>query len=46
MKKLQNFMLSEMEQITGQKPKFISSVSPVIGTHVGPGVSGIAVLLD
>ncbi len=44
--KAAKFYASEMEQITGQKPKFISSVSPVIGTHVGPGVSGIAVLLD
>jgi len=41
-----DFYASEMENITGQKPKFISSVSPVIGAHVGPGVSGIAVLLD
>ncbi len=44
--KAAKFYASEMEQITGQKPKFISSVSPVIGTHVGPGVLGIAVLLD
>jgi len=44
--KAAEFYAAEMEQITGQKPKFVSSVSPVIGTHVGPGVSGIAVLLD
>jgi len=37
---------NEMEQITGQKPKFISSASPVLGAHVGPGVVGLAVLLE
>ncbi|MBN2173478.1 MAG: DegV family EDD domain-containing protein [Bacteroidales bacterium] len=36
----------EMEQITGQKPKFINSASPVLGAHVGPGVVGLAVLLE
>lgn len=40
-----NWYAREMEEITGEKPKFISPVSPVIGTHVGPGVSGLAVLL-
>ncbi len=35
----------EMEEITGKKPKFISPVSPVLGTHVGPGVAGLAILL-
>lgn len=37
---------AEMESITGMKPKFISAASPVLGTHVGPGVVGLAVLLD
>ncbi|MCD4697149.1 MAG: DegV family EDD domain-containing protein [Bacteroidales bacterium] len=37
---------NEMEQITGQKPKFINPVSPVLGTHVGPGVVGLGILLD
>lgn len=37
---------TEMEAITGMKPKFISAASPVLGTHVGPGVVGLAVLLD
>ncbi len=41
-----NYFATEMEQVTGQKPKFINAASPVIGTHVGPGVSGIAVLLE
>lgn len=40
------YYATEMEQITGQKPKFISPASPVIGAHVGPGVSGLAVLLE
>jgi DegV family protein with EDD domain len=37
---------NEMEQITGQKPKFITSASPVLGAHVGPGVVGLAVMLE
>ena len=37
---------TEMEAITGMKPKFISSASPVLGTHVGPGVVGLAILLE
>jgi len=40
------YYATEMEQITGQKPKFISPASPVIGSHVGPGVSGLAVLCE
>lgn len=36
----------EMEEITGLKPKFISAASPVLGTHVGPGVVGLAFLLE
>ena len=36
----------EMEAITGQKPRFINSASPVLGTHVGPGVVALAILLD
>jgi fatty acid-binding protein DegV len=37
---------NEMESITGLKPKFISAASPVLGTHVGPGVVGLAFLLE
>jgi DegV family protein with EDD domain len=37
---------TEMESITGMKPKFMSAASPVLGTHVGPGVVGLAVLLE
>lgn len=36
----------EMEAITGQKPKFVNSASPVLGAHVGPGVVGLGFLLD
>ncbi|MFU8842774.1 MAG: DAK2 domain-containing protein [Bacteroidales bacterium] len=37
---------NEMEQITGQKPKFISPASPVLGAHTGPGVVALGVLLE
>lgn len=37
---------NEMEAITGQKPKFINSASPVLGAHVGPGVVGLGLLLE
>lgn len=40
------YYATEMEQITGQKPKFVSPASPVLGAHVGPGVSGLAVILE
>lgn len=36
----------EMESITGQKPKFINSASPVLGAHVGPGVVGLGILME
>lgn len=36
----------EMEAITGQKPKFINSASPVLGAHVGPGVVGLGILME
>lgn len=41
-----NWYATEMESITGMKPKFISAASPVLGTHVGPGVFGLAFLLE
>jgi DegV family protein with EDD domain len=41
-----NWYATEMEAITGMKPKFISAASPVLGTHVGPGVVGLAFLLE
>jgi uncharacterized protein len=37
---------NEMEQITGQKPRFISPASPVLGAHAGPGVVALGVLLE
>lgn len=36
----------EMEAITGQKPRFINSASPVLGAHVGPGVVALGILMD
>ena len=36
----------EMEAITGQKPKFISPASPVLGAHTGPGVVGLGILME
>ncbi len=41
-----NWYANEMEGITGVKPKFISAASPVLGTHAGPGVFGLAFLLE
>lgn len=41
-----NWYAKEMEGITGVKPKFISAASPVLGTHAGPGVFGLAFLLE
>lgn len=41
-----NWYATEMESITGMKPKFVSAASPVLGTHVGPGVVGLAFLLE
>lgn len=36
----------EMEAITGQKPKFINSASPVLGAHVGPGVVALGFMSE
>ena len=36
----------EMEAITGQKPKFISPASPVLGANVGPGTVGLGFLME
>jgi DegV family protein with EDD domain len=36
----------EMEAITGQKPKFISIASPVLGANVGPGTVGLGFMLE
>ena len=36
----------EMEAITGQKPRFINSASPVLGAHVGPGVVALGILME
>lgn len=37
---------NEMEAITGQKPKFISEASPVLGANVGPGTVGLGFLME
>ncbi len=37
---------TEMEAITGQKPKYIMGVSPVLAISTGMGVVGIALLLE
>lgn len=41
-----NWYAREMEAITGQKPRFINSASPVLGAHVGPGVVGLGFLME
>ncbi len=41
-----NWYARELEAITGQKPKFINSASPVLGAHVGPGVVAVGFLLE
>lgn len=40
------WIANEMEAITGQKPKFINNVSPVLGAHTGPGVVAVGVLME
>jgi fatty acid-binding protein DegV len=37
---------NEMEAVTGQKPRFINSASPVLGAHVGPGVVALGILME
>ena len=34
-------LISEVEQIMGRPPLFVSEVGPVLGTHVGPGLLGV-----
>jgi DegV family protein with EDD domain len=41
-----NWYAKEMEAITGQKPKFISAASPVLGANVGPGVVGLGFMME
>ncbi len=41
-----NWYAKEMEAITGQKPKFISPASPVLGANVGPGVVGLGFIME
>ena len=36
----------QMEQITGQKPVFVSAASPAIGANIGPGVTCISFMLE
>lgn len=36
----------QMEQLTGRKPEFISSGSPVIGAGVGPGTVALSVMVE
>ena len=36
----------QMEKLTGLKPEFIHGASPVLGTHTGPGVIGLAMMFE
>ena len=36
----------QMEKLTGLKPEFIHGASPVLGTHTGPGVIGLAIMFE
>jgi len=36
----------QMEELTGFKPEYIHGASPVLGTHTGPGVIGLAFMFD
>ncbi|MDP4281513.1 MAG: DegV family protein [Bacteroidota bacterium] len=36
----------EMEKLTGKKPLFINAASPVMGTHTGPGVAAVSLMLE
>ncbi|MBN1339495.1 MAG: DegV family EDD domain-containing protein [Bacteroidales bacterium] len=35
----------KMRELTGKDPEFISPASPVLGTHTGPGVVAVAILM-
>ncbi|MBN3034745.1 MAG: DegV family EDD domain-containing protein [Bacteroidales bacterium] len=39
-------LAAQLEQLTGRPPMFIRSASPVLGTHTGPGVVGLGILLE
>jgi len=41
-----NWYAEQMEAITGLKPEYIHGASPVLGTHTGPGVIGLALMLE
>ena len=41
-----NWYAEQMEQLTGLKPEFIHRASPVLGTHTGPGVIGLALMFE
>ena len=36
----------QMENLTGLKPEYIHGASPVLGTHTGPGVIGLALMFE
>jgi len=36
----------QMEKLTGLKPEYIHGASPVLGTHTGPGVIGLALMFE
>jgi DegV family protein with EDD domain len=36
----------EMEKLTGKKPVFVASASPVLAAHVGPGVTCVSLMME
>lgn len=36
----------EMKKLTGKDPLFIQPASPVLGAHAGPGVVGLAIMME
>ena len=44
--KTSEWFASQMERITGQKPAFIASASPVLSANVGPGVVALSFMLE
>jgi DegV family protein with EDD domain len=44
--KTAEWFASQMERITGQKPAFIATASPVLSANVGPGVVSLSFMLE
>jgi DegV family protein with EDD domain len=44
--KTADWFATEMERITGQKPAFIATASPVLSANVGPGVVSLSFMLE